>query len=120
MKKNNDIDAFLRENKPKVKENAAFLLELQQKMRAVDGIKTEVDRQRKHYRIILVSTLAAGLVMGGLAISLAYLYPLNPDILSNGFISEINAFLDTWKHYLLLPIAACATGLGLIFSRQTS
>lgn len=120
MKKNNDIDSFLRENKPKVKENTAFLLELQQKMRAVDGIKTEVDRQRKHYRIILVSTLAAGLVMGGLAISLAYLYPLNPDILSNGFISEISIFLDTWKDYLLLPIAACATSLGLIFSRQTS
>ena len=43
MKKNNDIDSFLRENKPKVKENTAFLLEVQQKMRAVDGIKTEVD-----------------------------------------------------------------------------
>lgn len=120
MKKNNDIDSFLRENKPKVKENTAFLLELQQKMRAVDGIKTEVDRQRKHYRSIHVLTLATGLVMGASAISLAYLYPLNLDILSNGFISEISIFLDTWKHYLLLPIAACATGLGLIFSRQTS
>jgi hypothetical protein len=119
MKKNNDIDSFLRENKPKVKENTAFLLEVQQKMRAVDGIKTEVDRQRNHYRIILVLTMATGLVMCASAISLAYLHPLNLDILSNGFISEISIFLDTWKHYLLLPIAACATGLGLIFSRQT-
>ena len=120
MKKNNDIDAFLRENKPKVKENAAFLLEVQKKMRTVDGIKTEVDRQRNYYRIILVSTLAAGLVMGAFAVSIAYLYPIDTEALTTDVVSSVMGFLDTYKHYLLLPIAGCATALGLVFSRQSS
>lgn len=45
--KNTDIESLLRENKPHVKDNPTFLLEVQHKMRAVDGIKSEVDRQRQ-------------------------------------------------------------------------
>ena len=122
MKKNNDIDAFLRENKPKVKENAAFLLEVQQKMRAVEGIKAEVDRQRNCSRIILSSTLVIGLVIGAFAVSIAYLYPIDTEALTTDVVSSVMGFLDSYKHYLLLPlpIAGCATALGLIFSRQTS
>ena len=120
MKKNNDIDAFLRENKPKVKENAAFLLEVQQKMRAVEGVKAEVDRQRNCSRIILSSTLVIGLVIGAFAVSIAYLYPIDTEALTTDVVSSVMGFLDTYKHYLLLPIAGCATALGLVFSRQSS
>ena len=45
---NNNIESILRESKPQVKDNPAFLLEVQQKMRAVEGIKNEVDRQRRY------------------------------------------------------------------------
>ena len=46
--KNTDIESLLRENKAQVRDNPTFLLEVQQKMRAVDGIKSEVDRQRRY------------------------------------------------------------------------
>ena len=51
-----NIDSFLRENKPQVKDNPTFLLEVQHKMRAVEGIKTEVYRQRRFGRTGLIAT----------------------------------------------------------------
>jgi len=35
--KENDIDSYLRANRPQIKDNPTFLLEVEQKMRAVDG-----------------------------------------------------------------------------------
>ena len=40
-----DIEDFLRENKPQVKEDPTFILEAQRRMEQVEGIKAEVDRQ---------------------------------------------------------------------------
>ena len=59
--KNTDIESLLRENKPHVKDNPTFLLEVQHKMRAVDGIKSEVDRQRRYGRQALDEPAAAAL-----------------------------------------------------------
>ena len=112
--KNTDIDSFLRDNKPQVKEDPAFLLEVQQKMRAVEGIKTEVDRQRRHGRIAVISALAAGLACGIIVTLLAYLYPINPEAISEGFISSIRMFLETWKHFLLIPVLGCALALWFV------
>ena len=42
MTKNRDIESFLRENKPRVKDNPTFMLEVQQKMRAV-GYRQAID-----------------------------------------------------------------------------
>ena len=50
--KNTDIESLLRGNKPQVKDNPTFLLEVQQKMRTVEGIKSEVDRQRRYGRSV--------------------------------------------------------------------
>ena len=116
--KNNDIESSLRDSKPQVKDNPTFLLEVQQKMRAVEGIKNEVDRQRRHGRTALVTALAAGLIVGALTMSLAYLYPIDSSAINEGTISDIRVFLDSYKQYLLLPIAGCAIALGLILGRQ--
>jgi hypothetical protein len=116
--KNNDIESILRDSKPMVKDNPAFLLEVQQKMRAVEGIKSEVDRQRRYGRSAIVAALVLGLIVGAFAISLAYLYPIDPSSINDGIISDIRVFMDSYKHYLLLPIAGCAIALGLILGRQ--
>lgn len=50
--KNTDIESLLRGNKPQVKDNPTFPLEVQQKMRTVEGIKSEVDRQRRYVRSV--------------------------------------------------------------------
>lgn len=114
MKKTPDIESFLRENKPQVEDNPLFILEVQQKMRAVDGIKAEVDRQRRYGRMALVAALVFGLMAGALAVSLAYLYPVDTETIADNIIISIKHILDPWKHYLLLPTAGCAITLGIV------
>ena len=55
----NDIEDFLRDNKPQVKEDPTFILEAQRRMEQVDGIKAEVDRQRTRGRVALLPSWAA-------------------------------------------------------------
>ena len=116
--KNTDIDSLLRESKPQVKDNPTFLLEVQQKMRAVDGIKSEVDRQRRYGHQALVIALVAGLILGGLVATLTYLYPINPEPLGESLIADLRMALDPWKHYALIFMAICATTLGVIYSAR--
>jgi formate hydrogenlyase subunit 3/multisubunit Na+/H+ antiporter MnhD subunit len=114
--KNTDIESLLRENKPQVKDNPTFLLEVQQKMRAVDGIKSEVDRQRRYGHQALMIALVAGLILGGIVATLAYLDPINTEMLGESLIADIKMALDPWKHYVLIFMAICAITLGVIYS----
>lgn len=116
--KNTDIESLLRENKPHVKDNPTFLLEVQHKMRAVDGIKSEVDRQRRYGHQALVIALVAGLVLGCIITALAYLFPIDPESLGESLIADIKMILDLWKHYVLIFMAICAITLGIIFSAR--
>ena len=114
--KNTDIESLLRENKPHVKDNPTFLLEVQHKMHAVDGIKSEVDRQRRYGHQALVIALVAVLVLGCIITALAYLFPIDPESLGESLIADIKMILDPWKHYVLIFMAICAITLGVIFS----
>ena len=116
--KDKDIESILRDSRPQVQDNPAFLLEVQQKMRAVEGIKNEVDRQRRYGRNALILTLVSGLLLGAVAMSLAYLFPIDTAAISDGILSDIRVFLDSYKQYLMLPIAGCAIALGLILGRR--
>ena len=104
--------------KPQIEDRPTFLLEVQEKMRMVEGLKAEVDRQRKYGRVALVMALITGVVVGALGVLIAVLYPIDPEAISSGLLSEIRLFLDTYKQYLLLPIAICASSLGVILARQ--
>ena len=116
--KDKDIESILRDSRPQVQDNPAFLLEVQQKMRAVEGIKNEVDRQRRYGRIALILALVSGLILGAAAMFMAYLYPIDTAAISDDIISGIRVFLESYKQYLLLPIAGCAIALGLIWGRH--
>lgn len=113
--KNTDIESILRNSRPLVNDNPTFMLEVQQKMRAVEGIKNEVDRQRRYSRDALILALVSGLILGAVAMSLAYLYPIDTTAISDGILSDIRVFLESYKQYLLLPIAGCAISLGIVF-----
>lgn len=116
--KNTDIESLLRDNKPQVKDNPAFLLEVQQKMRVVDGIKSEVDRQRRHSSQAIVYALFAGLVLGAIITALAYLYPINPESIGDTFLVKIKAVIDPWKQYILFFVSASAVALGVVYTKQ--
>ena len=114
-----EIEEFLRENKPHVKEDPTFILEAQRRMEQVDGIKAEVDRQRKYGRKALVAALIAGLAIGSAATALAYLYPIDANTVGEGLLDSIRAFLDTWKNYLIFVVAALGVTLGLVLTRTS-
>ena len=109
-----DIERYLGENKPQVKDDPTFLLEAQRRMESVDGIKSEVDRQRRYGRIALIISLIVGLVVGVLITLLAYLFPIDLQSAGDSMLDSVRAFLEQWKKYLPLPIALIAITLGIV------
>ena len=121
MNRNKDIESFLRENRPQVKDNPTFLLEVQRKMHEVEGIKSEVDRQRKSGRIALVVTLVLGLLLGALTMLLTYLIPMD-ELTGADIFASIRLCVEPIKEYLIVPLIACAVALFVVLysSRQNS
>lgn len=121
MKRNKDIESFLRENRPQVKDNPTFLLEVQRKMREVEGIKAEVDRQQKYGKIALVITLVFGLLLGALTMLLAYLVPVD-ELIDTDIFASIRLCVEPIKEYLIVPLIACIVALLAVLytSRQNS
>ena len=115
--KKTDIESFLKNHKPYVKENPAFLLEVQQKMRAVDGIKSEVDRQRKYGRITIVAAIVLGLI-AGLLIGLSEF--VIPEDVTVDLVADIKVFIDRWKTFLLAVIPISAILIGLLSGKGKS
>ena len=111
-----DIEEFLRENKPVPQDNPSFILEAMEKMESVEGIKAEVDRQRHHGRRALIHALAAGLAVGVLITALAFLYPIDTKSVGEGLWQSVRLFLETWKQYLIFPVAILAVALALAVS----
>lgn len=121
MNRNKDIESFLRENRPQVKDNPTFLLEVQRKMREVEGIKAEVDRQQKYGKIALVITLVFGLLLGALTMLLVYLVPVD-ELIDTDIFASIRLCVEPIKEYLIVPLIACIVALLAVLytSRQNS
>ena len=105
-----NIDEFLRNNKPVVKDDPAFMLEVQRRLNAVEGIKNEVDRQRRHSHSALVVTLFIGLAAGIMATVFVMLFPL--DGIKGRFADILNS-LAPWKPYLSIAAAIAVTLLSI-------
>lgn len=112
-----EIEEFLKETKPQVKDNPTFILETQRRMEQVEGIKAEVDRQRRHGRLALIVALAAGLALGVLATAVAFLYPVDPETVGEGVLRSIRLFLQDYRQYLVLPVAALAIILSMVLMK---
>ena len=109
-----NIDSFLRENKPQVKDNPTFLLEVQHKMRAVEGIKSEVDRQRRFGRTGLIATAVVCVFIGiALVILSDQLSVALKDILV-----WASTLAGAYSYHVMIAIAACAVVLGLSAGRK--
>ena len=101
----NDLNELLKTNKPIVKDDPAFMLKARQRVNAVEGIKNEVDRQRKHGLITLSVTLLIG-VAAGIIITVCLL--LAP-------IDRILAFVEKWKLYLGIAASIAFALISIIF-----
>lgn len=113
-----NIDDFLREHKPVVSDDPTFLLETQRRLSAVEGIKDEVDRQRRYGRIALITALLVGLTVGILVAALVFLHPIDLKAVENSLFADALDFFEKWRYLLLLLIAGCAIALGLTLGRS--
>ena len=113
----NDLEQYLRDNKPSVKDDPSFILEARRRMESVEGIKGEVDRQRRSGHRALVIALVAGLVAGIAVTALAFLYPIDAESAGKGLVDSIRLFIQDYRQYLLLPVALLAIVLSLVLFR---
>ena len=113
-----DIEDFLRENKPQVKEDPTFILQAQRRMEQVEGIKAEVDRQSHRGRIAMIAALVTGLFIGIAATAIAFLYPVHPESVGNSLWQSARLFLQDYRQYLVYPVALFTISLILVLSRS--
>ena len=71
-----ELEKLLRKNRPAVKDDPAFLLKVRQRLDAVEGIKDEVDRQRRHGRSTILIALFVGVATGIIATLFFIAFPL--------------------------------------------
>ena len=81
-----------------------------------EGIKAEVDRTRRTGRIALIVALVTGIALGAAVTVLAYFFPVKPNLEGIGWIAGARAWLQTYRQYLLIPVAALITALALVLS----
>lgn len=117
MNGKDNIEEFLRSNKPQLKDDPTFLLETNRRLKQVEGIKAEVDRQCTHGRMALIVTLILGIVIGAAAVTIGYICPVDLNNLNQGALAGIIVFLTTWKEYFLILAAALSVSLSYILSR---
>lgn len=116
MNKKDNIEEFLRENRPVVKEDPTFLLETNRRLKTVEGIKAEVDRQRVQGHMTLIVTLVIGIVIGAFAVLIGYMHPFDLNQMKEGFLYNALVFMETRKQYLIIPVALLSVTLSLVLS----
>lgn len=106
----NDLNILLKTNKPVVKDDPAFMLKARQRVNAVEGIKNEVDRQRRHGLIALSVTLLIGLAAG---ILITVFFLLTP-------IDSILALIGEWKLYIEVGVSIVFTLIAIYLGNGIS
>lgn len=114
--KESNIEQFLRDNKPIVREDPAFLLETTGRMDRVEGLKKEMDRQHRNGRRILLVTLVVGLLTGIAVCSLAYLHQVNLVQAGKRF-EQFFQMLYSVKEYLALSTGILFLILCIVLSK---
>ena len=106
----NNIEEFLRSSRPVIKDDPTFILETRQRLEAIEEIKEEVDRQRRHGRTVVLAALFLGLLAGILITAIAFLFPEETIMLKEGLRKSLNTIPDDWK-ILLVSLAILAITL---------
>ena len=99
-----NIEEFLRNCRPAVKEDPTFILETRRRLETVEGIKEEVDRQRRHGRTAILIALFLGVLAGILVMAATILFP------------EVTAIFKERLQLLWVALAILAVTLGLVLS----
>ena len=111
----NNIEELLRSSRPVIKDDPTFILETRRRLEAIEGIKEEVDRQRRHGRTMVIVALFLGLLAGILLTALAFLFPETAALSKKILHDSITAIPEALK-MLLISVSVLAISLGLAAS----
>lgn len=111
-----DIEQYLRENAPETPKEGQFMIEMNARLNAVEGIKKTVDGERRNGRIALIVALAAGLVLG-CVITLLVLFLPAPAADSSALAKALEALQDK-QEFLFGGVALLAVALGIVSLRK--
>ena len=106
-----DIEQFLRNNTPEMPDEGQFLIETNARLDSVEGIKKTVDSEHRHWRKALIVVLVSGLILGCLLTLLAVFIPVQE---GSSSLTKSVEVLKGGKVLLMILIACCATGLGIM------
>ena len=115
----NDIEQYLRDNKPEMPDEGYFLMETNARLSTVEGIKDTVSAERRRGRMALIIALAAGLVLGCAVTLLILLYPAGSGQAGSLHMDKLIESLQAWKNVFLVLIPACAIALAIIFLKRS-
>ena len=110
------LDSFLKENKPRVESDPTFTLETRRRMAEVEGIKAEVDRTRRSGRVALIVALVSGIILGAVASIVAFLWPIDPSALEHRLLDTVRTILEPYKNYILFFLAIMISALCLVLT----
>ena len=108
-----NIEYLLRNSKPMVKDDPAFILRALRNMESVEGIKEEVDRQRRHGRAAVLAALGIGMIAGLFIAATAAFFPGATEALSQTLEDALDTIPYSWKLFVL-TIAILAVTLSLV------
>lgn len=113
-----DIEQILRDNKPELPDEGAFLIETNARLSQVEGIKSTVDHEYRRGRRALIIALVAGLVLGCSVALLVTFYPLPTLEVDRTAFTNLIETLRSYRQYILIPIAGLAIALSLVVMRK--
>ena len=109
-----DIEQFLRDNKPETPDEGQFMIEMNARLNAVEGIKKTVEGENRRWRVALIIALVAGLVLGCAITALVLLCPVEPLQVEQSALMKALQTMQPYKNLLFGFIAACAIALGVL------
>ena len=113
-----DIEQLLRDNKPEMPDEGAFLIETNARLSQVEGIKSTVDHEYRRGRRALIIALIAGAALGSILTLLVTFYPLPPLDVDRTAFTNVVETLRSYRQYILIPVAACAIALGILLMNK--